>query len=901
MCGFVGLAIDIGLIATVRTQIQAAADAGSMAGARALDGTATQNLGDANTSGSARYIAIQTAAANPVLGGKVPKANVTPLFGSWHYDTTNQIFVAQFPDSSGTLPTGDNYNLCQVTVTFDVNVTFAAVFQTIDPSFNKTTTVTSVAQAAHRPRDVALILDYSGSMNNESDLWNAEGYLDNGQTNSNNGYTWPKASNANYTSNNMETVYPQFGPYSNGNNYSDYTSYPNLLCPAAASAPANFMNTQTGTPPALPANAGLIGKSNVSISALGVQAMVGDYYTYGSGSAVSAFTSQSDNYATTPKGDNYLKNQGNASKSWTSPAGNSYSTTVATTVNDIINSTSLNTNWETYGYKGGGGSQYKDVNGNTVSTFNGYTLGPRYWGKTFFMWPPDPTNDWRKNFFFESNGTTPLDDNTFMFKTTFPGYNDPSGNYVINYKAILNWIQNTGTNPFPSQLQSGHVQFYSSIPTDITTSNSNPYDHTKPNSDITNADQRFWKEYIDYVLGVWRDPQGGVQHTQQPSCSVGPDFVFGTVQITQKPSVSNPADTRYMDYNDNPWRPRHRMWFGPMTMIQFLSDTGKFPGTAHDISMYPMKSGVGGALQDIQNNHPNDKVALLPFHRPQFSNDPVNNGSFNNPQYNLSNDYTAMLNSLWLPNIAAGTTTPPWDGWTAGVNIPRAHGDWNSNTSTSYGFMLAYNQLSSASALSSATPAVGGYGRKGATRLVIYETDGMANEDSQPTAGTAMNNSFVIGSPAAYNSYYAILPGQTVNGAAYSETNVLQVVEAICNKDDGTPYRTLPTTSPYPSPQPTVSGFATNSKPVIVHCIAFGAIFETSNTAQTAAVPLLQQISTIGGTVFPANATPTSAELAADPTTPYKWCIGTLSERQKLLQAAIVKIFDTSVPVSLIQ
>jgi hypothetical protein len=442
------------------------------------------------------------------------------------------------------------------------------------------------------------------------------------------------------------------------------------------------------------------------------------------------------------------------------------------------------------------------------------------------------------------------------------------------------------------------VLFYSSIPADVPAA---AYDHTQSNANISNADQRFWTEYIDYVLGVYRAPDGNIQHVQSSTCSIGPDFVFGTVKIG-----ANPADGRYMDYDDNPWRPRHRLWFGPMTMIQFLSDTGKFPGTAHDISTYPMKSGVGAALTDIQNNHPNDKVALLPFHRPQFSNDPVNSGNFNNPQYNLNNNYTAMLSSMWLPNISSGSTTAPWDGWNGNTTtqIPRAHGDWNSNTSTSYGFMLAYNQFSSATALTTTTPAVGGFGRKGATRMVIYETDGMANEDSVATGGNTVinsNNDFTTGSPAAYNSYFAILPGQTVNSGGYSETNVLCVVEAICNKDDGTPYRTLPTTSPYPSPKPTVPGFATSSKPVIVHCIAFGAIFETTNTAQTAAVPLLQEISTIGGTVFPAAATPTSAELAADPTTPYKWCIGTLTQRRTLLEQAIIKIFDTSVPVSLIQ
>ncbi len=888
---------------------------------RALNGASGQNLGSSTTSGSAWYIAIQTAAANPVMGANLPSADVTPVFGCFSYSTSNQVFSPVFPNGSGNLPTGDNYNLCQVTVTYNVNVTFAAVFQSVDPTFNKVTTVTAVSQAAHRPRDVALVLDYSGSMNNEADLWNNESYLDTGSGyNTNLGYQWPKSGQANNTSNNLDTVYPQFGPYAGpggtSNNYSDYTCYPNLLCPAASSAPSNYMNTKTGSPSALPATSGLIGKCNVSVSALGVQSMIGDYYTYSSGSGSAAFpTAQSTSYATTPGGDNYLsKKSGFSSPTYTSPFGTTYTSTVATTVNDVLGiaagSTTRNSNWEDTTPSTGG---YKSVTGNA---YNGFTVGPNYWGKTFFMWPPDPstvavtnhtpsgTNDWRKNFFFKSDGVTALNDNTLMFQNAYPGYLDPSGNYVINYKAILAWITNTtGTNninPFPAQMQSGMVQFYSTIPSDVPAS---AYNHTNANSNITNTDQRFWKEYIDYVLGVYRSQDGTVQHTQTSTCSIGPDFVFGTVAINSPPAVSmavpNPA---YMNYDDNPWRPRHRMWFGPMTMIQFLSDTGKFPGTAHDISTYVMKSGVGGALQDISNNHPNDLVSVLPFARPQFSDDPPDSGSFNNPQYTLNNNYTSMINSLWLPNITSGTV-PPWDGLTAGVNIPRAHGDWDSNTSTSYGFMLAYNQMSSASALQTTTPSSGGFGRVGATRLVIYETDGMANEDSLATGGNTVvnsNNDFVTGSPAANNSYFAILPGQTVNSGGYSETNLLAVVESICNLSNGSPYRTLPTSSPYPSPQPTVPGFATSSKPVIVHCIAFGAIFETTNTAQTSAVPLLQEISTIGGTVFPAAATPTAAELAADPTTPYKWCIGTISQRQTLLTQCILKIFDTSVPVSLI-
>ena len=42
-----------------------------------------------------------------------------------------------------------------------------------------------------------------------------------------------------------------------------------------------------------------------------------------------------------------------------------------------------------------------------ASAFNGYTQGPGYWGKTFFIWPPDPTNDWRKKYFTFSGTARP--------------------------------------------------------------------------------------------------------------------------------------------------------------------------------------------------------------------------------------------------------------------------------------------------------------------------------------------------------------------------------------------------------------------------------------------------------------------------------------------------------------
>ena len=83
----------------------------------------------------------------------------------------------------------------------------------------------------------------------------------------------------------------------------------------------------------------------------------------------------------------------------------------------------------------------------------------------------------------------------------------------------------------------------------------------------------------------------------------------------------------FMNPTDNPKRPRHRFWFGPMTMIQYMSDTGIFPGVTTDVSMLPAKLGIQGALTDIQNNHPNDMVSMLMFSRPHYSGEPTDAGT----------------------------------------------------------------------------------------------------------------------------------------------------------------------------------------------------------------------------------------------------------------------------------
>ena len=544
MCGFVALAIDLGLIAVAKTQCQNAADAGAMAGARSLNGSAgtgnqAQNLGDVNTSGSSMWYAQTTAQANKVLTGAIPTANITLTYGAWHYNTTSKLFVPEFPPVAP-----DNYNLVQVDVSYAVQTNFAGVFKYLNPSFNSLVTVQAEAQAAHRPRDTAIVLDYSGSMNNESDLWNCEGYLDNGnEATSLNGYNFPADGNPAWTSNNTDRIYPLFGHYSGtsstaqstqGNDYSDYLSNPNLMCPAGVSGNTLYGNN-------------MIGKANTMhdlTAAQGVPAMAAaDFYQNARGSsAVAAFTSAGNGDATGwVAGDKYLflNTNGTPSNGKNYTAGTVY----AENVNDIVNSGGgsnqnvWSKNWEQQGYKYVYGKLgYTSPN---PTAFNGYIEGPGYWGKTFFIWPPDPspastaanssvmeaisafsgasspsgvsgavgTNDWRQNFFYNATGSAPLTDNTKLFQdgsgnngNNGIGYNDPAGNYVINYKAILYWIQNCGPNPFPNLLRSGNVQIYGSIPSDVGGSPSRPDRALRPHA----AEQQHRQRRPALLEGVHR-------------------------------------------------------------------------------------------------------------------------------------------------------------------------------------------------------------------------------------------------------------------------------------------------------------------------------------------------------------------------------------------------------------
>jgi Flp pilus assembly protein TadG len=797
---FLALSIDVGLLTLARTQCQDAADVAALAGVRTLNGSAQ------NTNYSAVTPAVQQAVtSNVVLSKPISASQVSVNIGRYVYNASTQRFEGQFPG-----PSTSNWSLVQATTTVNVNgsLPFARLLGI------NVNSVQCIATAVHRPRDVAIVLDFSGSMRFGSYLGvnNGSGML----------------------CNNPDTVVPAFGHYSAfaGTSTMTATSFNSPYDPANIST-----TTSDGRPP-----------------------ICADFYQDSSGTP--AFTYASAGYVTIPGGDNYLKISKNA--------GATYAETAAQLLN--IGSPTMRTRdatFETNGYKAYG----------MTPAFNGYTQGPAYYGKTFFIWPPDPTKDWRKLYFYTAGTVNPQSDNSKLWDANGNWQAPSSTTYDINYSAILNFIQNVGPNPFPSTLRSGRIVYYTTIPTSIDTS-------VWPPADLN---QRFWKDYIDYVLGLMGTGVGTYQiinNGQTGQTGYGSDQAWGTVHITPKSSLrGNPKP--YMFYGDNPQRPLLNFWFGPMTMIDFLDNYGLmywanpvgsrycwWPGTCHESPMYACKLGIQAALNDIQTNHPNDFMSLIMFSVPKSSSGDTSGARFNGARVGMGQNYSNMSDSLWYPPSTVGSpnaTVTPYDA--DNVEVPRAFGD----TCYAMPLMLAYNQFSAASACSNYAPPAGiagGNGRQGAQKIVIFETDGAPNT----TASANLTNG------GSYQSYYNVrFNSANPSGSEYpgginlygnNDPNVTSQIFNLCqslaNPDTASP-----------------PGYTNGSRKLLIHCLGFGPMFAPGSSNAQANIATLNQMQQIGN--------------VNDGMPSYKIIYGSQSTIVSDLQQAFSNILESTVPVSLIQ
>ncbi len=161
--GMIAFAVDVGYLEVARTQLQAAADAAALAGAA----TANQSRSEMEAA------AIGIATSNTAAGRPVQLASGDIHYGTW--DTATRYFA----------PSALPGNAVRVTVRTDdssggkTSVYFGSLFGI------RGVTQDASAVATMNPRDIAFVVDLSGSMNDDTEpdstatinsTWAAQGY-----------------------------------------------------------------------------------------------------------------------------------------------------------------------------------------------------------------------------------------------------------------------------------------------------------------------------------------------------------------------------------------------------------------------------------------------------------------------------------------------------------------------------------------------------------------------------------------------------------------------------------------------------------------------------------------------------------------------------------------------------
>ncbi len=923
LLAFIALAVDVGILTIARTNAQSGCDAAALAGARVLNNRPTATSNDRSI---ARTHAMSVAKSNINVyvnqKTKFTDTNMTlsggedPVqAGVYTYNTTTQQFDVSFPTSLGT---NESWTALRVKMRGDHTTFFAKVVGINSMPWE------TYATAVHRPRDVAFVVDFSGSMGAGSTA------------------NWPYDSNGTGTVEGMmnpDDAYPKFGHYArytynqitspSGQTSTTPTSRPNPFRMTGRNgdyAPANF-TMETGGGPAMisnylmapgnPTNVSsstafqnafmqwsptVVTPANTTTLAPPVYSFSGYNSTTAAVPAPSNFDVQSDS-PITYVGDKWPRTDGTRGAqgtNWSDLSGSTYTDRAVYTLQQYLNSTltgtggralanytlpgpstatvlqtnnadggNTNTNyldvvWERYGYdidmvnlRGQAAVAKTVALVPTAQRFKGYSMGPGYYGKTFFVWPPDPRwgadsntygavsggsvnpaspsatldakdnnsnwiADWRRRFFLRGDGVAfnPQVDNinTILFRTgnghmlntvttnASSGVNNTAGYYRINYAAVMAWIKR-GPVVLPTNLRQGRILYYSSIPDDVTESATGDA-----------ADKRWWRQYIHFVMGVDQFDATNAPittWTYNPTSTlsgVESRNPFGTISV-QATTVFRPTgattDNRkpYMSHTDNINRPRAHFWFGPLSMLLFIERGGEnrawYSGTSYESQCWQVKAAINSVIDDVRNNHPNDNVGLAYF---------ATRTVFNVPVAPMGQDWDTLKNSLFFrkDTVAAlkansGSTIEhrPYNTTSLANSVdqvPNSSGGTDSNS----GMAVAFNLLSSSTALS--TTDYGNRGRRGASKVVVFETDGIPNQVwNWSLTGTGVDTRYQnSGSP----EYWSV--DSTLNSAGQAAVAVVNRIVA-------------------PATTSGTSGFSTPNAPARVYTVAFGDLYDNYN------------------------------------------------------------------------
>jgi Flp pilus assembly protein TadG len=943
--GFIGLAVDLGMLAVSRTQSQNAADTASLAACRTLNtkpGSVNSNLANAVAAGKARVT------SNRYMSQNFANAQISKIeAGQYLYDPTSEIFrVATWTDvtnnQSATPSGGGSWTAIKVTLAISQPTYFMRVFGVNGmPTGAKAT-------AVFKPRDIAFVLDMTGSMAfssvfneggqsmNPDDIIPLFGHYANAPTNSIRATANKANGSGEAISRNNYTITTPGGPPIVRNFYFDPS---NVGSPATPAFPLTVVGGLPNLKNAFhrwsPPQSG-----GDSPPGSGYTPYVYDFAGYnafhngteanpkGPTPAPASFGTMTDAGGNTYVGDRWRRADGSIDKvdtTWTGAKrapinaaellGYTYTSTTVGGVNVVRFRDPV---WEQYGYDldipgyrafrassttpsdpgayGGNGGQLVQ----NADKFQGYSMGPGYWGKTFFIWPPDPRTpvgqpgdanyvpgDWRLRFFHRNDGSTWGVNYDTQGSTPAGGVNSSllntgsstvlatgTANWRVDYPAVLKWIK-SGPQVLPPNLRAGHVLYYTSIPDDV---------DTNTGSDEVKRDKRWWKAYIDHVLAYNRSTGDASAELYGVADSWSVSGGGRRVNTTTMETWTGPSgswiggDVRkpYMAYNDSPNRPRLHFWFGPLSMMDFMGtnrghSNNWLPGTCNEAQCWQLKAGMNSVLDDVKNNHPNNYAGLVLFA----------NSGYNSIRRPMGQKFESLKNALFYPKslldtIDAGGAAAitcekrPYNdsfGSAGQGEIPNADGSTDPNTGLSY----AFNLLSPSATLPT-NPYGTTKGRRGAGKVVIFETDGVPNN--------WRTFSFV---QAGYNSYY---PNSTSNNSAPNgdATSIAQTI-AVVNQMD---VQMATTTGGN-------SGLSLPNAPVRVYPIAFGDLFDEvlapSATFRPTALKFMADVAAAGNTGLAGASTIAPAQII---TGPYQTRIDNL-------KTCMENIFQSGVGVTLVE
>ncbi|HKA05917.1 MAG TPA: hypothetical protein VKD71_01585, partial [Gemmataceae bacterium] len=316
---------------------------------------------------------------------------------------------------------------------------------------------------------------------------------------------------------------------------------------------------------------------------------------------------------------------------------------------------------------------------------------------------------------------------------------------------------------------------------------------------------------------------------------------------------------------------------------------------------WQLKAGIRSALDDIRKNHPNDLASL---------NHWSSHDAYNTPRVVMGRSFDKMTNCLYYPyslvnNLSTvSSERRPYATATISssnpcgldeldyqADIPNADG----GTNPTMGLMVAYNQFNW----------TGGYtGRKGAAKIVILETDGVANQKCNGTltpisgGGGSLQWTTISNGGSAPNPMnghpQALEPAISLGWLISQDATGSKNWPTFPGHTNGNGLATQGPPAKWAGLTANGPGYASARLPAQIHTIAFGYLFEdsTSSILKRRALEFLRDVQLTSG-------------LQPDPTTgtieDYKRIVGTYDQRIDKLRQALERIMQSGIQVALIE